>query len=383
LTAQNAYFFDGTNFHLLGSPTYIKTAALNAAGINYQVDDVLNLAQSGSENDATIVVLGVGGGGAITAFQLLSPGNNYGTASGVPVTGGSGSGATFNIITTTINSLGGLNPTGLPYALVKAQSRAYFSNGSQKLAFCDGSADWLVAGDVPGGCRYLTVNSGHLIGAYWTEPSADSNGAVVFNQRVRWSDSNNFEEWDVSLPQFTAGVADVTDAPDDLTGLTTVGTQTNIYRTNGISLMTPTGSAAEPFFIRNFSLAPKGEGCPYPYSLTTHNNIDRFIGNYDVWAFDGTNFTPLMDGKCNGEFFSQLESFAQFSSDINPVRGMITTVLANGYQFLGYVITIPGSNTVWVLNITEGSWTRWLWAPNNPELSGFFDLQFIEQVYTS
>src|SRR5258708_24336008 len=100
--------------------------------------------------------------------------------------------------------------------------------------------------------------------------------------------------------------------------------------------MIPGGQTSIPFFTANFSIAPIGEGSPYPYSLSTHNNIDRFIGNYDVWSFDGTNFQPLMDGKCNAKFFSDLS----LATGNSQVRGMTTVVLDNGFPYLAYVITI-------------------------------------------
>lgn len=374
LTDMNPYMLTPTVvLNLLGYPVFIGTLLLNAPGTGYSVEDVLNIDQAGGES-GTARVLEVDGTGVILQIELDDPGIGYTTAAGVPTAGGTGTGATVDITTLALTSLSG---TGLPYAVVKAQNRVYFCNGSVRVSFLDGEAVFKIAGNVPGACRYLTANANHLIGAYWTEPDPSFGPAVVFPQRIRWSDSNNFTEWDVADPSLTAGVTDLINVPDNITGLSTIGNNSIVYRTNGISTMIPTGQASIPFFIPNFSIAPKGEGSPYPYSLASHNNIDRFIGNSDVWGFDGTRFTPLMDGKCNAKFFTDLNG----ASGRLQVRGFITVVLDNGFPYLGYVITIPGTNVSWILNINEGSWARMNWTNPIGATTGFFDLQFIEQVY--
>lgn len=382
LTKANAYMLTGgpppaLTFNLLTFPTYINTITLNAKGSGYLVGDLVYLNQPGATG-GSLTVLAVDGDGGITAFQLQTRGSNYTAAVNIPTSSpDNGTGATFDITVTSITSLGGTGSTGLPYALVKAQNCVYFCNGSIPVCYNDGEAQFKIAGSVPGACRFLTVNAAHLIGAYWTEPDPTQPSPLIYPQRVRWSDSGNFEQWDESDPSSTAGVDDIISAPDNITGLSTIGNNSYIYRTNGISYMIPTGQASEPFFIPNFSISPIGEGSPYPYSLASHNNVDRFIGQSDVWAFDGTNFKPLMEGKCNGEFYAALASVT------GTVRGIMTTVWDNGYTYLAYVISLPGTNTAWVLNIVDGTWTVVEWAPPAPGQTGFYDLQLIEQVYLS
>ena len=378
LTALNAYMLSaGPTLNLLTYPVYIATAILDAAGTGYSVNDILTIVQAGGIGGTALVNTINTGTGAITGLSLLQPGNGYTNATGLPTTGGTGTGATISITTTTFTTLAGPGATNIPYAVLNINNSVYFCNGSVPLCYIDGEAQFKIAGDVPGACRFLVECAGHLIGAYWTEPAPNSPGGIIYPRRIRWSDSGNFLEWDVADPNFDAGVTDIP-AADDITGLTNIGYNINIYRTNGISTGTPTGQAAQPFYILPFNQAPKGEGCPYPYTITSYNNIDRFVGNYDVWSFDGTRFTPLMDGKCNARFFADLNQ----SNPMSPVRGFITPVLDNGFTWLGYVIDIPGLNVTWALNITEGSWHRWSWAPQgSPTATGFSDLQFIEQVY--
>jgi hypothetical protein len=382
LTETGAYYTDtaGTlhaplSFHSLAMPTYVNTVTLNAAGTGYVVGDEMTLQQPPAQG-CILQVTGIDGSGGVTSFTMLSRGSDYHNASGVSTTStGNGTGATFDIVT---GSIASLNGTRLPYGVVKANSRVYFCNGSTPLLYTDGEANLKISGSVPGNPRYLTVNDSHLIGAYWTELDSTFANPIDYPVRVRWSTAGDFDQWDTGNPSSTAGVADLFQIPDQITGLTTLGNNSYIYRDNGVSIMQRTGQASLPFDIFDYSIAPKSEGNTQPYSLVTHNNVDRFIGTSEVWAFDGTNFSPLMEGKCNDMFFHQLSLVSG-----GPVRGMVSRVLDNDYTYLAYIISLPGLNTAWALNISEGSWTVWQWQPppGSTSGSGSYDLQLIEQVY--
>lgn len=84
----------------------IATAVINATGSAYVVGDVLTLA--GSVTAATLRVTGVSSG-AVTSVAIINPGAGYSAGTGVVVTGGSGTGATFN---TTVQTAGTLTVSG-------------------------------------------------------------------------------------------------------------------------------------------------------------------------------------------------------------------------------------------------------------------------------
>jgi hypothetical protein len=79
----------------------ILTVAVNAAGTNYVVGDLVTLSTTGS--GAQVYVTGVTGGGAVTSVQLASSGTNYTSVTTSNTTGGSGSGLN---ITTTVGKVG-------------------------------------------------------------------------------------------------------------------------------------------------------------------------------------------------------------------------------------------------------------------------------------
>jgi len=92
---------------VLNNPTTITaTPTVDAPGSGYAVGDVLTIAQSGSSGTATVKVTSISASGGITALSLVLNGTDYGTATAVPTTGGSGSGSTLNIAGT---------PNGIDY----------------------------------------------------------------------------------------------------------------------------------------------------------------------------------------------------------------------------------------------------------------------------
>jgi hypothetical protein len=96
-------------------PNAIISVSINSGGNNYQVNDVLNVVQTGGTG-GQVTVTAVSGG-VITGIRLTNGGTGYTTATNVATSGGSGTSATVNIVASlgkvgnsvTINSGGTLN----------------------------------------------------------------------------------------------------------------------------------------------------------------------------------------------------------------------------------------------------------------------------------
>jgi phage tail sheath protein FI len=94
----------GKDATLTNSPAIVT---LNTAGAGYKAGDVLTLVQTGASG-ATVTVNSVSGAGAVLTFMLSAGGTGYTTGTGLNVTGGNGTGATFNYspLTLTLNVAG-------------------------------------------------------------------------------------------------------------------------------------------------------------------------------------------------------------------------------------------------------------------------------------
>jgi len=248
------------------------------------------------------------------------------------------------------------------------QNQIFFANGGYPLSYLDGSNAIQFAGDTPGTCNFLAVNVSHLIQAYCTEPATGISGSTVFPRRVRWSASGNPQEWN-TITDFTAGFNDLLDVPDDITGVNTLGYPSYVWRSNGITVMYPTGQGLSPFQFYDYSLAPDGVGNFFPYSLATYTNWCVFVAQDNIYRFDGSSMTPI-GGMTKKKIYADL---AANSSD--QVWGRIVPNFTLGYDFLCYMLTIPGPNVTWIYTFDDGQWVRF------SSSSGY--LTAVRTVYTN
>jgi len=258
--------------------------------------------------------------------------------------------------------------SNLPFTDAHTQYEVFFANGGYPLAYLDGSNAVQFAGDTPGTCRFLGINANHLIQAYCTEPATGQTGSQNYPRRVRWSGSANQLEWN-PLVDFTAGVNDLLEVPDELTGMSTLFGYTFLWRINGITVMYPTGNGLSPFSFENYSLAPDGIGNYFPYALSTFDNRTVFISQYDIHLFDSSTFSSL-GGQTKKRIFADL---AANSGDV--VWGRILPNLGLGFDFLCYILTIPGPNVSWIYTYDDQQWVRF------SSSSGV--LSAVRNVYTS
>lgn len=245
-----------------------------------------------------------------------------------------------------------LSGTGLPYSLAYILDRVYFSNGSRYVIYCDGEIDLKVAGTgdsmVPGSARFLTVNAYHLLLGWTQEPPNGYDGSLTWRKRVRWSKSGDPDNY----LDFSSGFSDLFEVPDEITGMCTLGRNTFIFRSNGISVATPTGIGLAPFAFEQYSYSPLGVGSIHPYSLAVYGNRAFFISNDDIYAFDSSQVAPI-GGAAKKKIFTDLE---QATGDV--VCGFVIPRFGIGFDFLSYWISIPGVNSCWICNLEEGSWVR-------------------------
>lgn len=91
--AHEGYAISGIVYNATG----ILTVAVNAAGTNYVVGDLVTLSTTGTL--ATAYVTGVTTGGAVTSVQLANSGINYAAITSSATTGGSGTSLTLTVTT--------------------------------------------------------------------------------------------------------------------------------------------------------------------------------------------------------------------------------------------------------------------------------------------
>ena len=260
------------------------------------------------------------------------------------------SGPTWNQLTLPSMNQESLVGTGLPFGIAVMNGQLFFANGSVPGLYANGEASVYLANH-PGTWRFAGVLGGHMVTAYTTEPDPTTATSTPFPQRVRWSNQGDPTNWTESAAT-SAGHVDLLEVPDFITGFATLGTTGYVYRTNGITMMIPTGIGENPFQFNQISNALGGVGCKYPYTLSTYGNMSAFVAANDIYGFDGNTLTPF-GGQAKKRIFADI---ANASGDV--ITAFITPTMGPGFDFLSYWIAIPGVNVTWIYSYDDQSWVR-------------------------
>lgn len=230
-----------------------------------------------------------------------------------------------------------------PYGVAPILNRIYFSNGGEKVMYADGSANLKLAGDVPGGARFMCVVGGILLIGYLHENSR------TYGTSIRWSVIGNPN----SFFGFTSGANTLIEVPDEITGMVGTSRSGFIFRTNGYTMVTPTSIGIAPLAFEHFSTQPEGVGSRFPYAFATYGENIIMIADDDIYAFTFPNFQPIGGG-------ARREIFKDLAVATGVVTGRIVPGLGLDYEFLSYWLTIPkASDTVsWVYSLNERHWVR-------------------------
>ncbi len=243
-----------------------------------------------------------------------------------------------------------LTGTSLPYGWAGINGRIYFSNGSRVGLYSNGE-NAVYSSTHPGAWRYCGVLANHLITCNTTEAAPGLAGSTNYPQRVRWSSVGDPNNWTVGASS-TAGFQDLLEVPDQITGYASLGRSGYIFRTNGITLVTPTGVGTAPFQFDQVTNSPQGVGCKYAYTLATYGAISVFVSTQDVYVFDGTTFTPI-GGEAKKKIYADI---ANASGD--QIWAGVVPRLGPQFDYLSYWLTIPGVNVSWVYSLDDQAWQR-------------------------
>lgn len=123
--------------------------------------------------------------------------------------------------------------------------------------------------------RYFTTSFNRVVGAY------DITAGSENPRSIGWSTTTDISDW----ASTGAGSTELTDIPDEITGLVNVNNVVVVARQTGWTLGYVTGSnTTGPF---RWSLAVRdGAGCAWPATLASYNNMIFCVGHDDVYVYD-------------------------------------------------------------------------------------------------
>jgi hypothetical protein len=170
---------------------------------------------------------------------------------------------------------------------------------------------------------------------------------------IWWSANGLPTQWDPTQ-NTSAGFNAFLDVGDQITGLAMIGVAGYIFRTWGITEMTPTGSAVTPFEFDHLWASERGIGNVYPFSIAQYGGQVAFIAadNIYIITLDGIN---AIGGTARDAIYADLAN-----STTTPFANIIP-YFTKGYVYLTYQIWIPFATfvRVYVYSFEDQNWAPW------------------------
>jgi hypothetical protein len=242
-----------------------------------------------------------------------------------------------------------------PYANAVFINKFFFTNGGNALNFWDGITNSIQTATTVAGALFLIELDAHLIMGYTVE-----NG-VPFPQRIRWSVSGNVidtssavqDAWNPAT-NVGAGFNDMLDVPDQILGLAGIGRVGYIYRTNGITEITPVGKGTQPFNFDHLWASNLGIGNVYPYTLAVYGPNSLFIAEDEIYYMGIGTLNQIGLGARDKIYQDLLMATAQ------PIASIFPRVTET-FIHLCYEIAIPqaGGCKYWRYDINAKNWFPW------------------------
>lgn len=187
--------------------------------------------------------------------------------------------------------------------------------------------------------RYMTRGANRLLIASTLE------GGLRKPFRVRRPVAADHTNW----TGVGSGFVDLDEFPYHIKNIKKLGTRVAVYVEKAIWIGTRTGQAAAPL---DFQPIVTGSGLYVPHTLKDRKGVHMFMGQDEVYEFNGATVTPI----------SQAVQYNLFQGlNASVLQRMFAEILMETQEYLLFVCT--GSNStpdrIWVYNYGRGAWYPW------------------------
>jgi hypothetical protein len=185
-----------------------------------------------------------------------------------------------------------------------------------------------------------------------TGPTTLLADSVTQFPQLLWYSANGLPNvWDPTV-NISAGFVNFLDVPDSFTGVMAFGEVAYLFRNNGITYQTITGSTAlAPFYFDHMWSSEYGVGCVYPWSIAQYGSVGFFVSTEDIYKI-GVEAFEAVGGGARDAIMADLANAIGY-----PVAGVISSY-AYGYIYLRYELCIPiqGSTKIWSYSLDDKNW---------------------------
>jgi hypothetical protein len=209
--------------------------------------------------------------------------------------------------------------------------------------------------------KYIEIFDEYLLQLNTNSQAKDSSDGEQ-PTRINWSSPDEFSVWDPSVNR-TAGYQSITSAEDYITGFVAVDNVGYIFRRTGITQITATGVAIQPFNFTTYWNSTIGQGLLFPGTLKQYGRFTFLTTDSAVYMFYGGSFTAISE-KAAAAIFSQLEGQSTINSNTNTniAGGISIFPLNDNIPNLYYILITTFDNTnpnivFWFYNTNTKCWT--------------------------
>jgi len=210
-----------------------------------------------------------------------------------------------------------------------------------------------VTGPLAIGANYLGELNNYLILANVSVKDQGTGIIRSYPNLIWWSANGLPLQWDPTQ-NTSAGFNPFLDVSDAITGLATLGIAGYIFRTNGISQFSPTGSAIAPWEFDHLWASDHGIGNVLPWSIAQYGPNVAFVSTDNIYTLSVTNSQPI-GGDARDAIFADIAT-----APWSPFA-CIAPYFKSGYVYLTYQIYIPFNNYVrlYVYAFEDQNWSTW------------------------
>ncbi len=222
----------------------------------------------------------------------------------------------------------------------------------------------VVTGPLSIGGLYLGELNNQLILANVSVLDQSSGVIYSFPNLIWWSANGLPFQWDPTQ-NTSAGFNPFLDVPDLITGLVTLGIAGYIFRTNGITQFSTTGSAVTPFTFDHMWASDHGIGNVLPFSIAQYGPSSCFISTDNIYNLSVTSANSI-GGTARDAIFADLAAASS-----TPFAN-IAPIFRNGFVYMSYIVMIPlaGFVRMYLYSFDEKNWSPWdLGIAANPPLA--------------
>lgn len=246
---------------------------------------------------------------------------------------------------------------GRPTAVKVINGVAYVSNYNKATLYAyTPGVSYVIASTYTAGQFIDTIDE------YLVQLNTNSATDGVQQTRINWSGPDKFTTWDPAVDR-TAGFQSLTSVEDYISGFCAVDNVGYIFKREGVTQISATGVAIQPFTYTTYWNSVAGQGLIFPGTLKQYGRFVFLFTDSAGYLFYGGQFSPITDTAGAAIFgsFNQNPPLDAFPNSLITAGFSIypfnDKVPLSEYIFIAATNSMTGNVVFWFYQTKTTTWT--------------------------